>query len=354
MEAYESIFFELDLGGASAVEALVQQAEPEDLYLDYKRSMTPADARSLEPADKDNLAKAISGFGNGSGGIIVWGVDCREQGPDAFDVPQHVVPVAHASQFKSLLEKNTPQITVPTHPLVKHYAYPISGQTSGYVVSVIPPAPNIPLLARGRKEGIHMRAGGSFLPVPYEVMAGMFGRRPRPKLLPKVTVSSIKSSVDLEEIKIVLAISITNVGHTSAPDFHGTIKPANEMPPEYRVTHNSDHIDMSRYQDERYIFSKASFPRVIPGQTTAICELVLSYMALTIATQAAFADTEMEILFGCESSPSVAVRITLRGPDIRAAAVAILDAKVDRNDRQSLERVWAVQLSDRMLSFSNT
>jgi hypothetical protein len=47
----------------------------EDLHLDFKQLQRPFEHRD----DKRNLAKALSGFANSDGGIIIWGIDAREK-----------------------------------------------------------------------------------------------------------------------------------------------------------------------------------------------------------------------------------------------------------------------------------
>jgi hypothetical protein len=64
----------------------------EQLFLDYKRSSTVLPGVKLSDDDRKNLAKAIAGFGNSEGGVVVWGVDCRRT--DEGDVPAEPVPIS--------------------------------------------------------------------------------------------------------------------------------------------------------------------------------------------------------------------------------------------------------------------
>jgi hypothetical protein len=44
----------------------------EQLFFDYKRSSTVLPGVKLSDDDRKNLAKAIAGFGNSEGGVVVW------------------------------------------------------------------------------------------------------------------------------------------------------------------------------------------------------------------------------------------------------------------------------------------
>lgn len=56
---------------------MITEEEVEELFLDYKRAATVTPFRKLDVSDRKNLAKAIAGFANSEGGVIVSGVDCR-------------------------------------------------------------------------------------------------------------------------------------------------------------------------------------------------------------------------------------------------------------------------------------
>jgi hypothetical protein len=59
------------------IEEMIRNQVVEELFLDYKRAATALPSNKLADDDRKNLAKAVSGFGNAEGGLIVWGVDCK-------------------------------------------------------------------------------------------------------------------------------------------------------------------------------------------------------------------------------------------------------------------------------------
>jgi hypothetical protein len=72
------LFKRIRAGGAAEVERMIDDEVVEELFLDYKRSSTVLPTRKLAEDDRKNFAKAVGGFANSEGGVIVWGVDCRQ------------------------------------------------------------------------------------------------------------------------------------------------------------------------------------------------------------------------------------------------------------------------------------
>lgn len=55
---------------------IIDEQQEEYLFLDFKLKTDPR-SPNLSKDDKKNYAKALSGFSNTSGGIIIWGINCR-------------------------------------------------------------------------------------------------------------------------------------------------------------------------------------------------------------------------------------------------------------------------------------
>ena len=76
MERAEDIFNDIVERGMDAIEDFILTRKSEELFLDFKRSANDGDQDTLDSGDWKNISKAISGFGNSEGGVIVWGVSC--------------------------------------------------------------------------------------------------------------------------------------------------------------------------------------------------------------------------------------------------------------------------------------
>jgi len=175
------LFERLVAGGAEEINALIGRGETEELFLDYKRSADNGGGVALHARDRENFSKAISGFGNGEGGILIWGVACKpdlERG----DIPTHIVPIINPNRFKSWLENVSGGLTVPPHSGIRHHSIVIS-DNAGVVVSLIPSGNHPPYQTVG-SFSYYMRAGSNFARVPHAILSGMFGRRPQPFAAP--------------------------------------------------------------------------------------------------------------------------------------------------------------------------
>jgi hypothetical protein len=89
-------------GGEAVIEEIETRAV-EELFLDFKRSADEGRSVVLHQNDRNNLAKAISRFGNSSGGIIIWGIDCSRD-LDGADVARAKHPVANVARFLGNLQ----------------------------------------------------------------------------------------------------------------------------------------------------------------------------------------------------------------------------------------------------------
>ena len=99
----DDLFDRIITAGEAGIDAFISDRQSEELYLDFKRSADQGAANKLAQHDRQNLAKAISGFGNSEGGVIVWGVDCRNLGASG-DVATAKFPINNPTRFKSWLE----------------------------------------------------------------------------------------------------------------------------------------------------------------------------------------------------------------------------------------------------------
>jgi hypothetical protein len=173
----EDLTARISSGGEAAIDELILERQSEELFLDFKRSSDNGSGARLSDTDRGNLAKAISGFGNSEGGIVVWGVDCRpNQTPG--DVAAAKFKIQNPRRFKSWLEGAVSGVTVPPHPGVSHVVVEDDFGT-GFVVTNITKSYLAPHQCL-RPVQYYIRAGSNFEPVPHGVLAGMFGRAPQP------------------------------------------------------------------------------------------------------------------------------------------------------------------------------
>ncbi len=180
----KELFDRISLGGGAVIDELIADRKSEDLFLDFKGSPDNGAGSKLHDSDRLKLAKAVSGFGNSEGGILIWGFDCDNQDADG-EVARAKRPIQNPNRFKSWLEGKVGGCTLPAHSEVEHFVVESSsGQDAGFVVTLIPQTNRSPLCCNVDKYRHHyfIRAGSSFEPVPHGVLAGMFGRQPLAKI----------------------------------------------------------------------------------------------------------------------------------------------------------------------------
>lgn len=225
MSRAEEIFEKLKREGEAAIDELIMIRQSEELFLDFKRSANNGRGpKVLHETDRNNLAKAISGFGNSEGGVIIWGVDAS---PDAdyADVANAKKPIENISRFVSWLEGTVSGRTVPPHIGIQNYPIDI-GSGKGFVATLITKSERAPHQAIPEQK-YYMRAGSNFVPVPHAVLAGMFGRRPQPELFERYVPKPIKVTRrpdGTEIIDMTLGFKICNRGPVMARDLYSDIK----------------------------------------------------------------------------------------------------------------------------------
>jgi hypothetical protein len=174
----EDLFDAINQNGEASIDGFIVDRQSEELFLDFKRSADNGAGARLAQTDRNNLGKAISGFGNSEGGILVWGVDCRDV-KGSGDVARAKIPIANPRRFRSWLEGAVSGCTVPAHPSVRHHVIEIPGKDEGFVISHIPKSYLAPHQAITPPH-YYIRAGSDFVPAPHAVLQGMFGRPDQP------------------------------------------------------------------------------------------------------------------------------------------------------------------------------
>lgn len=229
MERSQDLFKRIEESGEEAINEFINNRKSEELFLDFKLSASELhNTNKLHEDDRKNLAKAISGFGNSEGGIIVWGIDCRS-GKDNNDVAKHKHPVKDVKRFVSWLEGAVSGCTVPAHAGVRSIAIE-TDQGQGYAVTLIPKSQRAPHQDIYKTQ-YFMRAGSDFSPVPHSVLTGMFGRWPEPNIMINFNVSPNSFNAD-DTVSGSVGFCLVNGGPGIAKDVFLclTVIPPSEEP----------------------------------------------------------------------------------------------------------------------------
>lgn len=161
---------------AEAVRQFIADRRQEYLHLDFI-SLHPG--ANLPSADRRNFAKALSGFANSDGGVVVWGV--RTSKLDNVDAAAEARPVENVHRARSAFESLTGEAVSPVVDGVVHQELSIDGD-SGFVKTYVPASESGPHMAMCGEGRYYKRSGDSFYRMEHFDVADMFGRRAKPIL----------------------------------------------------------------------------------------------------------------------------------------------------------------------------
>lgn len=183
----------------------VTARQEENLVLDFKL-VNRADLNHAD--DKKSLAKAMSGFANSSGGLIVWGVDARnnEEGIDCAVGTRAIEPLP---LLMARLNELTSRAVAPTVDGVRHKPIALT-EDSGFAVTLVPESDSGPHMAKLGEDRYYKRNGAAFLKMEHFDLEDMFGRRKKPKLRLEARVARARGD-------IVLGIANDGRGTAKAP-----------------------------------------------------------------------------------------------------------------------------------------
>ena len=129
--------------GLAEIDDYLKREQEEHLQLDFK---TIKGANLASADDRRNFARGLSGFANSAGGIIVWGIDARNnaQGIDCAVAPSEI------RQLKLLLSRLNEFTGQAVSPIVDGVRHKIIERTadSGFAVTLVPESQSAPHMAK--------------------------------------------------------------------------------------------------------------------------------------------------------------------------------------------------------------
>lgn len=216
-----SLVDEIKSNGESSIDRLIQDGALEQFILDFKllKTSSASAPRSLHEDDRNNLAKAISGFGNSEGGILIWGVHFAHNRNG--QLLQDKRPFENPITIVALLNEAVSRSTVPVHETVENFpVLSIVEKGKGYAVTVVPKSELAPHQSL-RDLKYYMRAGDSFVPVPHGILEGLFGRRPQANIIIMFTIPralQIEVKQEKKRLCFEFGIQLVNAGRGIARD----------------------------------------------------------------------------------------------------------------------------------------
>lgn len=163
----------------ASLDALVQEKREEDLYLEFKQK---ADTRNgdLDANDKKNFSKALSGFANADGGILIFGIGTKK-GAEGVDRAASLKPIKDHIRFRGHLMDSLLNATQPVVDDVRIECIDADAN-SGYVKCLIPQSVKPPHRAILADHHYWRRVSTGNRRMEHYELEDVFGRRLRPAL----------------------------------------------------------------------------------------------------------------------------------------------------------------------------
>ena len=171
-----------EINSWASLESLIEGAEAEGLHLEAK---APSDPR-LSRDQRESLAKAVSGFSNTAGGIVIWGMSTTRHAHSGLDVLTQIEPIGSCRQFMQQVQRLLPTLTTP--PVLTAVSKVLTarlGDTRGVVLTHIPHRVGEPVLSNSDNV-FYWRSGDEFRAAPYEIIQRLFAFSESPDLVPYV------------------------------------------------------------------------------------------------------------------------------------------------------------------------
>lgn len=268
MDTAEKVFNQLLDEGKEEVDRLIKVLASESLIMDYKQKRTPDGAVGLEDDDKRNFKKALSGFANSQGGVILWGVDKKDGSIGSYK------PIKSPEVFVENLNSLEPNMVSPCIDGVRHELIFKDGD-AGVVATYVPASQKSPHRTVGRDGQYYKRHGDRFQYMEHFEIEDMFGRRARPKL--ELKLSSRLEAQSRPATTYLLKIELSNVGKAISRDYAFDLEFFNrwvETTVGYRdrpsfINHSSGAADGTDWLRYRNVHDRDR-PPLYPGETVVI------------------------------------------------------------------------------------
>jgi hypothetical protein len=155
-ELRQALAKEIVANGEAAISDMIAEGREESLHLEFK---TLASDAALTRDDRKMLAKAICGFANAEGGILVIGVETKKH--DGVDVAVARRPIGDLKRFRRLIEAALPEMISPQHVAVRLLPVPSADGDAGFLAIDVPPSDNRPHMSVAEKRYFRRGSDGT-------------------------------------------------------------------------------------------------------------------------------------------------------------------------------------------------
>lgn len=290
----------------AAIDEFLKVRQPEGVFLDFKEKRIPDGMELPHKNDTENFSKALSGFANAAGGILVWGIGDLRVGNHK--VASKDKPIANVDHFVRDLNRMLHELVTRPIDGVQIKSIKRKGNESGYVVVYVPESPYAPHRAECGLKRYYRRVGDSFIKMEHYEIEDMFGRRQRPAV--NVAINSKKAHMD----KFELVMELKNEGRKMASSIgvdlefpEEAMRGTNSPPTKYYIEHDYSSGQLSEIGTVKYRSSPDS-PPLFPGEIQRIFPHNYFgrhfYFQISQATRDVWEKKELNVTVYADDSPA--------------------------------------------------
>lgn len=187
------------IAGLAGVRQLVADRVKEDMHLELKTKKNRS-VSDLDESDGWQFSRALSGFANSDGGVLVWGIET-----DKDERASKLKPISAVSDFESRLKKSLLNSVQPFVDDVRIEAIPEADETGiGYIKVLIPRSEKAPHRALRADREYYRRSTEGFYRMEHFDLEDALGRRPHPALVLDTHVVPRAGDDPHEEVRFAL------------------------------------------------------------------------------------------------------------------------------------------------------
>lgn len=281
------LFLVVQRDGERALQSVVDARTQETVTLDFKTKQDRTHGR-FGKEDKAVFGKALSGFANSAGGILIWGVDARKA-DDGVDCAQELSPIADIERFTSEAQTLVGQLLIPRHDGIQIVGIPSETvRGSGYLMVMVERSERRPHRSEAAGEKQYFkRAGDNTFAMEHYDIEDAFKRAGAPALRFVIdrSLGKPQTTVDLEQgltsstaVSIYYDIFIFNVGTAVAKHIYVNVAgPINLNASIVLESQFSPSIRTFKDGDQTYYVGTSDLV-LHPGQRLRFLRLVIRYM----------------------------------------------------------------------------
>ena len=187
------------IGALPGIRQLLADRVKEGIHLELKTKKNRS-TPELDDSDSWQFSRALSGFANSDGGVLVWGVETDKE-----DRASKLKSITAVSDFEARLKKSLLNSVQPFVDGVRMESIlEEDGSGAGYLKVLIPRSDKAPHRAMRADREYFRRSTEGFYRLEHFDLEDAFGRRPHPSLVMTVEVVPRPGEDPHEEVKFEL------------------------------------------------------------------------------------------------------------------------------------------------------